>query len=91
MNRPVSQISGGQQQRAAIARALICSPDYILADEPTGNLDKENTIHIMDILVDLAHSQNKCVIIATHSDYVKERADVAMEMEHGTLNQVKSA
>lgn len=88
MNRQVSKTSGGQQQRAAIARALVCDPGYILADEPTGNLDKDNTIRIMELLTDLAHTKNKCVIIATHADYVKGCADIQLELEHGKLNQV---
>lgn len=85
MHRPINQISGGQQQRTAIARALIKNPTYILADEPTGNLDKENAQIIMSILVDLAHRQNKCIIIATHSDLVCAHADVTMKMEDGKL------
>ena len=85
IRRPISQISGGQQQRTAIARALIKNPTYILADEPTGNLDKENAQVIMGILVNLAHKQNKCIIIATHSDLVCDHADVTMKMEDGKL------
>lgn len=85
IHRPINQISGGQQQRTAIARALIKNPTYILADEPTGNLDKENAQIIMSILVDLAHTQNKCVIIATHSDLVCAHADVTIKMEDGKL------
>ena len=76
IRRPISQIS---------ARALIKNPTYILADEPTGNLDKENAQVIMGILVDLAHKQNKCIIIATHSDLVCAHADVTMKMEDGKL------
>ena len=85
IHRPINQISGGQQQRTAIARALIKNPTYILADEPTGNLDKENAQMIMNILVYLAHRQNKCIIIATHSDLVCSHADVTMKMEDGKL------
>lgn len=85
MSRPITQISGGQQQRTAIARALIKKTSYILADEPTGNLDKENTEKIMEILSDLAHSQSKCIIIATHSDIVCSYADVVMRMCDGKL------
>lgn len=85
MDRPVTKISGGQQQRTAIARALIKNPAYILADEPTGNLDKENAEKIMEILSDLAHNQGKCIIIATHSDMVCSYADVVMRMCDGKL------
>ena len=85
MHRPINQVSGGQQQRTAIARALIKETTYILADEPTGNLDKENAQMIMNILVDLAHRQNKCIIIATHSDLVCAHADVTIKMEDGKL------
>lgn len=85
MNRVVTKVSGGQQQRIAIARALIKNPSYILADEPTGNLDKENTEKIMEILVSLARNENKCIIIATHSDTVCSYADVVMKMSDGKL------
>lgn len=85
MNRPVNQISGGQQQRTAIARALIKSPSYILADEPTGNLDKENAEIIVETLTELARKQNKCIIIATHSDMICMHADVTMKMCNGKL------
>ena len=80
-----NQLSGGQQQRVSIGRALINHPAILLADEPTGNLDKENAQVIMGILVDLAHKQNKCIIIATHSDLVCAHADVTMKMEDGKL------
>ena len=67
INRFVIKLSGGQQQRVAIARALSYNPDVILADEPTGNLDPENQEQIMRIFFRLAHEDNKCVIIVTHS------------------------
>ena len=87
MNRPVNKISGGQQQRTAIARALIKSPTYILADEPTGNLDKENAGIVLEILRNLANQENKCVIIATHSEIVRDYADVTMTIREGKLLQ----
>lgn len=87
MNRPVNKISGGQQQRTAIARALIKSPTYILADEPTGNLDKENAGIVLEILRNLAKQENKCVIIATHSEIVRDYADVTMTIRDGKLLQ----
>ena len=74
--RKVTELSGGQQQRVAIARALVTNARYILADEPTGNLDKENRRKIVDLLQQIAHEQNRCVIVVTHSDYVKKKCDI---------------
>lgn len=75
INRFVIKLSGGQQQRVAIARALSYNPDVILADEPTGNLDPENQEQIMRIFSRLAHEDNKCVIIVTHSKDVADAVD----------------
>ena len=78
-NRRVLKLSGGQQQRVAIARALSYDPDIILADEPTGNLDRETQQEIMDIFRDLAN-QGKCVILVSHSPEVAERCDERYEL-----------
>ena len=88
MHRKVSEISGGQQQRIALARALISRPTYLLADEPTGNLDADNAIHATDLLIQLAHEQRKAVIIATHAEAVRNRADVRLEIVDGAFRQV---
>ena len=80
-NRVVSKLSGGQQQRVAIARALATDAKYILADEPTGNLDKENSVNIISIFKKLVKEQNKCVISVTHSDYVRSQSDIAISLE----------
>ena len=74
-NRRILKLSGGQQQRVAIARALSYNPKIILADEPTGNLDQETQKEIMDIFLDLAHKENRCVIIVTHSPQAAKAAD----------------
>ena len=79
-NRRVLKISGGQQQRVAIARAIAYEPSVLLADEPTGNLDPENQDAIMDIFKKLAHEDNKCVIIVTHSQDVANQADEVYEL-----------
>ena len=79
-NHLPQQLSGGQQQRVAIARALITDAKYILADEPTGNLDKENRRKIVELLQQIAHEQDRCVIVVTHSDYVKKKCDICYEM-----------
>lgn len=80
-----TQFSGGEQQRIAVARAIATDPEIILADEPTGNLDNENSMNVVSILVDLAHKYNKCVIIITHAAEVAEKADVVFKMDDGIL------
>ena len=84
-NKFPGQISGGQQQRVAIARALTSGSELILADEPTGNLDSENSRNIVGILQGLAHEGNRCVIIVTHDPAVAEVADVLLKMKDGKL------
>ena len=74
------QLSGGQQQRVAIARAIAYEPSIVLADEPTGNLDPENQDAIMEIFKSIAHNDNKCVIIVTHSQDVAKQADEVFEL-----------
>ena len=78
-NRRVLKLSGGQQQRVAIARALSYNPDIILADEPTGNLDRDTQKEIMDIFRDLAN-QGKCVILVSHSPDVAAVCDECYEL-----------
>ena len=79
-NRRVLKISGGQQQRVAIARAIAYEPSIVLADEPTGNLDPENQDAIMEIFKSIAHNDDKCVIIVTHSQDVAKQADEVFEL-----------
>lgn len=79
-NRRILKLSGGEQQRVAIARTLAFDPDVILADEPTGNLDGETQESIMEIFLDLTKRQNKCIIIVTHSPDVAKMADVKYEL-----------
>ena len=78
-------LSGGEQQRVAIARALAGSGDIILADEPTGNLDTENGKNIINILKNLAHAENYCIIIVTHDIGITEEADILLRMQDGVL------
>ena len=78
--RNVLKLSGGEQQRVAIARALASERDVILADEPTGNLDRENAIRVLELLRDAAKNHNKCVIVASHWDEFKEAADSVYEL-----------
>ena len=78
-NRRVLKLSGGQQQRVAIARALSYNPDIILADEPTGNLDRDTQKEIMKIFRDLT-DQGKCVILVSHSPEVAAMCDERYEL-----------
>ncbi|MBQ4546634.1 MAG: ABC transporter ATP-binding protein [Oscillospiraceae bacterium] len=80
-----NMLSGGEQQRVAIARALACGSEIILADEPTGNLDSKNSRNIVEILKNLAHEENRCVIIVTHDPSVAEAADIVLKMEDGAF------
>ena len=80
-NRRVLKLSGGEQQRIAIARSLSYNPDIILADEPTGNLDKDTEDEIMKIFQTLAKKENKCVIIVTHSKNVCDNVDIVYEIK----------
>ena len=85
VNFQPNQLSGGQKQRYAIARALVDQTKILLADEPTGNLDSENSRNIVGILQGLAHEGNRCVIIVTHDPAVAEVADVLLKMKDGKL------
>lgn len=78
------ELSGGEQQRVAIARSLANNPDCIFADEPTGNLDKDNEIVILDVLKKLTH-QGKSVVVVSHNSLVEKYADQLFKMDDGFL------
>jgi len=80
-----SQLSGGEKQRVAIARALIHNPKIILADEPSGNLDEETGIAVMDILFELIKKNNMTLILVTHSKDVATRCEKTYELNMGKL------
>lgn len=88
IDKPVLQLSGGQQQRVAIVRALATEHDLIIADEPTGNLDEETTQDIVNIFKDIAHKQNKTVIIVTHETTVAQETDVTFELKKKQFTEV---
>lgn len=88
-NRKILKLSGGEQQRIGIARALSHNPDIIIADEPTGNLDGDTEENIMMLLQKLAHDDGKCVIVVTHSKRVSKYADELWGLNQGNLVFVK--
>lgn len=88
--RNVLKLSGGQQQRVAIARALASGVSFILADEPTGNLDEATAAEITCILKESAHELNKCMIVVTHSNELTRQADVVLTLKHGRLQIAKT-
>ena len=77
------QLSGGEMQRAAIARALIHDPSLLLADEPTGNLDSGNAIQVLELMSKIASRRSTTVIMVTHSDAVAALADRRIHMLDG--------
>ncbi|MCL2499467.1 MAG: ABC transporter ATP-binding protein [Defluviitaleaceae bacterium] len=83
--RKVLKLSGGEQQRVGIARALAHNPDILIADEPTGNLDNDTENDVLDMFTSFARNDGKCVIIVTHSKKVASIADITLGMKDGTL------
>lgn len=79
------QLSGGQRSRASLCRALVCSPDFLLADEPSGNLDKENAQKIADLICELHKQLHMGVIICTHDQNIYRKMKVVLKIENGTL------
>lgn len=85
-NNPATKMSGGQQQRTAIARALINNPKLILADEPTGNLDSDSTETIYDLLRSINEEYKTTFIIITHDRRIAEKADRIVEIKDGRIH-----
>lgn len=77
------ELSGGEQQRVSLARALVNNPKYILADEPTGNLDSKNEDEVFNYLKDI--SKDKCVIVVSHNEKINNYADKVIYLEKGVL------
>lgn len=85
----ISELSGGEQQRVAIARALITKPKLLCADEPTGNLDKKNTVEVMNLLKKINTEMNTTILIITHDHQVAEYADEIIKMDDGRIEKWK--
>ena len=89
MNHRPAKLSGGESQRVAIGRALSNNPKFILADEPTGNLDKDNTLLIFNILKKITLDTEKSCIIATHNNFLAEKMDIIFLIENQNIKILK--
>ena len=84
-NKKANQLSGGEKQRVAIARALINDPSIVMCDEPTGNLDKANSLIVFDIFKQLAEEQHQTLLIVTHDQEFAKNTHRIIEMEDGKI------
>ena len=85
MNSRPSQLSGGQQQRVAVARALASKPDFVLADEPTANLDSKSAENLLDIMSRLNEEEGVTFVFSTHDQRVIDRAKRVITLEDGKI------
>ena len=85
-----SELSGGEQQRVAVARALINNPKLVLADEPTGNLDRQNSQALYELILELNKKFDQTFIIVTHNEMMATQAERVVELEDGTIKSNQS-
>ncbi|HIU70581.1 MAG TPA: ABC transporter ATP-binding protein [Candidatus Enterosoma merdigallinarum] len=89
MNNFPAQLSGGEQQRVSIARALAKNPKILLCDEPTGALDYQTGKTILKLLKDMSHDQGKTIIVVTHNSAIKDMADEVVHIKNGSVESIE--
>ena len=87
-HRP-NQMSGGQQQRVGVARALVVEPEIIFADEPTGNLDSNTSVEVMNLMKKIVREKNQTLVMVTHDNYLAGFADIILHIRDGKIVQVE--
>ncbi len=85
LNHKPGELSGGEQQRVAVARALVNKPEVVLADEPTGNLDNQNSAMLYKLLLDLNQKLHQTLVIVTHDEHMTSNADRTIELDDGRI------
>lgn len=88
MHRP-NQMSGGQQQRVGVARALVVEPEIIFADEPTGNLDSNTSVEVMNLMKKVVREKNQTLVMVTHDNYLASFADLILRIKDGKIIEIE--
>ena len=87
-HRP-NQMSGGQQQRVGVARALVVEPEIIFADEPTGNLDSNTSVEVMNLMKRVVREKNQTLVMVTHDNYLAGFADLVLRIKDGKIIEIE--